>query len=397
MAVTGSSVAMTARRGRWAVAAMFLANGFVIGSWAPQIPLLLTRLDIGETTLGLLILLFGLGALVAMPSSGMLMAGFGSRPVLRGSAVACSFGLALVALAPGVWLAAPAMLFLGAVIGAMDVAMNTNAVAVERQLGRGIMSSSHGFWSLGGFAGGAAGGLMIEGTSHLWHALAVTVVTLAVVAVAARHLVAETVPVAPTQRRLALPANPAIYLVGLVALFAMIPEGAVLDWAALYLRQELGSGLAVAGFAFAAFSGTMAVMRFLGDGVRVRFGAVATLRGSSLVAACGLLVAGFASDAWTAIAAFAFAGFGVANIVPIAFSAAGNQPGMASGTGMSVVTTMGYSGILVAPSAIGFVGERTGFAPVFVALAGLLVLVSLMAGLARGADFATERASEPAG
>src|SRR5690606_29191266 len=100
---------------------------------------------------------------------------------------------------------------------------------------------------------------------------------------------------------------------------------------------------------------------------------------------------GLAPDAWMAIAAFAFAGLGIANIVPIAFSAAGNQPGMASGTGMSVVTTMGYSGILVAPSAIGFIGERTGFAPIFVALAGLLVLVSLMAGLARGADFAAAK------
>lgn len=384
-----------ARRGRWAVAAMFLANGFVTGSWAPQIPLLLSRLDIRETTLGLLILLFGLGALVAMPTCGVLMARFGSRPMLRIFAVACAFGLLVVALAPSVWLAAPAMVFFGAVIGAMDVAMNTNAVAVERQLGRGIMSSSHGFWSLGGFAGGAAGGLVIEASGHLWHAWLVTAVTLTVVALASRALVAETAIVAPTQRRLALPSNPLIYLVGLVALFGMIPEGAVLDWAALYLQQETGAGLAVAGFAFAAFSAAMAVMRFLGDSVRGRFGAVATLRGSSLIAAAGLLVAGLAPDAWMAIAAFAFAGLGIANIVPIAFSAAGNQPGMASGTGMSVVTTMGYSGILVAPSAIGFIGERTGFAPIFVALAGLLVLVSLMAGLARGADFAAAKETAP--
>lgn len=384
----------TARRGRWAVAAMFFANGFVTGSWAPQIPVVLARLEISETTLGVLILLFGLGALVAMPSCGILMARFGSRPMLRIFAVACSFGLAAVALTPNVWLAAPAMLFFGGVIGAMDVAMNTNAVAVERQLGRGIMSSSHGFWSLGGFFGGAAGGFVIVSAGHLWHALIVTALSLAIVLAASRHLVAETAVVAPTQRRLALPSNPLIYLVGLVALFGMVPEGAVLDWAALYLQQELGAGLAVAGFAFAAFSAAMAVMRFLGDGVRGRFGAVATLRASSLVAAAGLLVAGLASEPWMAIAAYTLAGFGIANIVPIIFSAAGNHPGMASGTGMSVVTTMGYSGILVAPSAIGFIGERTGFAPIFLVLAGLLVLVSMMAGLARAADFAEDR--EPA-
>ena len=174
-----------------------------------------------------------------------------------------------------------------------------------------------------------------------------------------------------------------------MALLSMIPEGAVLDWAAIHLRQELGTDLATASFAFAAFSGVMAVMRFFGDGLRNRFGAVTTLRASALVAAVGMLGAGLAPWAWLAIAAFAFCGFGIANMVPIAFSAGGNQEGMSSGTGMSVVTTMGYSGILVAPSVIGFVAERTGFGPVFVGLSALLVVVFLMAGLAHRADFAT--------
>src|SRR5690606_10036368 len=117
------------------------------------------------------------------------------------------------------------------------------------------------------------------------------------------------------------------------------------------------------------------------DGVRNRFGAVNTLRVSALVAAVGMLLAGLAPNFWVAIAAFALAGLGIANTVPIAFSAAGNHPGTSAGAGLSTVTLMGYSGILVAPSAIGFVGERTGFAPVFVALALLLVVVSLMASI----------------
>lgn len=374
--------------GRWAVAAMFLANGFLTGSWAPQIPVFLTRLEISKFTLGLLILLFGAGAVTAMTWCGHLISRHGSRTVLRWFGVCASFGLLVVALAPDVPLAAVAMFLFGGSVGGMDVAMNANAVIVERKLGRAVMSSSHGFWSLGGFAGGALGGFAIQHYGHLAHASAVTVLAFVVVLLALRHLVAEERMVAAEHHRFSLPANPVVYLVGLMALLTMISEGAVLDWGALYLRQELGADLAVAGLAYAAFSGVMAIMRFFGDGVRNRFGAVSTLRGSALIAAIGMLVAGLSPSPYLAIAAFAFCGFGIANMVPIIFSAGGNQEGMSSGTGMSVVTTMGYSGILVAPSAIGFVAEHSSFGPIFIAMAALLIVVLLMAGLAHRAEFA---------
>ncbi|TPI50368.1 MFS transporter [Mesorhizobium sp. B3-1-7] len=379
-----------ATRGRWAVAGIFLANGFLTGSWAPQIPVFLARLDITRFTLGLLILLFGVGAVIAMTWCGHLISRHGSRTVTRWFGICGSFGLLIVALAPNVPLAAIAMLVFGGSIGGMDVAMNSNAVVVERRLSRAIMSSSHGFWSLGGFAGGALGGYSIQNYGYLPHAVVVTAIAFAVIAFAIRYLVADDKPQAVEHQKFTLPRHTAVYLVGLMALLTMISEGAVLDWAALFLHQELGADLAVAGLAYAAFSGVMALMRFLGDGVRNRFGAVATLRGSALVAATGMLVAGLSPSPYLAIAAFAFCGFGIANMVPILFSAGGNQEGMSSGTGMSVVTTMGYSGILVAPSAIGFVAEHSSFGPIFVALSGLLVIVLLMASLAHRAEFAPE-------
>jgi fucose permease len=373
-------------RARWAVAALFAVNGFIIGSWAPQIPLFLTRLGITEFTLGLLILGFGLGALIAMPSAGYVIGRQGSRATLIGFSFACAFGLFLVVAAPNVWTAALAMVIFGGVIGGMDVSMNANAVAVERSLGRAIMSSSHGFWSLGGFLGGGAGGLVIERFGALAHAGIVTLLALAAVALVVPRLGGEDRPEAHERQPLLLPREPSLYVVGLIALFCMVPEGAVLDWAALYLRQELGASIATAGFAFAAFSATMAAMRFLGDGVRNRFGAVKTLRFSALIAAAGMFAAGLAPEAWMAIAAFSIAGLGIANTVPIAFSAGGNHPGLPPGAGMSVVTTMGYSGILVAPSGIGFVGEHVGFAPVYLGVAVILLIVAALAGYAKAAD-----------
>ena len=154
--------------------------------------------------------------------------------------------------------------------------------------------------------------------------------------------------------------------------------------------QELGRDLRHCWLCFRRLRGRDGADAFLGDGVRNRFGAVATFRVSSLVAAAGILVAGLAPWPWLAIGAFAISGLGIANMVPILFSAAGNQPDINPGAGMSVVTTMGYSGILVAPSIIGFVGERTGFSPVYIAIAVLLLLVFLAAGMTRAADFSAE-------
>ncbi len=384
--MSANTPATLALRGRRAIAAVFFVNGFLIGSWAPQIPVFLTRLGLTEFALGLLILLFGAGAVSAMVLAGHLLARHGSQRVVRLFSAAASAGLLLVALAPGVASAAVAMFIFGGTIGAMDVAMNANAVTVEKKLSRAIMSSSHGFWSLGGFLGGGLGGIAIQNYGHLVHALLVTAIAIVVFAVALGHLVKD-LPAPQEHRRFTLPRSPAVYILGAMALLSMNSEGAVLDWGALYLRQEFDADIAAAGFAYGAFAGTMAMMRFLGDVVRNRLGAVATFRLSALVAAAGMLGAGVAPWPGLAILAFAISGLGIANLVPILFSAAGNQSGVSSGAGMSVVTTMGYSGILAAPSVIGFVGERTGFSPVFVAISLLLVVVFMMAGLTRNAEF----------
>lgn len=379
------------RRGRWAVAAMFLANGFVMGAWAPQIPLLLPRHDISEFTLGLLILVLGLGAVGAMLFAGRLIHHFGARRVLRVFALSIVPVLPAVVLAPNLPVLAMMMAILGALIGCMDVSMNANAVEVERRLGRAIMSSSHGFWSLGGFFGGALGGLIIARWSAEAQALWCAGTAGLVVVAAMPFLLGEEAapaPVvgAPKVRQALLPRDPAIWVLGVLALFSMVPEGAVLDWAALYLGQELGADVARSGLAFAFFSGAMAIMRFAGDGVRNRFGAVQTLRWSGVLGAVGLMGGAVAPNEVVAIASFAVAGLGVANMVPIMFSAAGNHPGLSAGAGIAAVTMMGYSGILVAPSTIGFVAEHVGFRLTYGVLALLLLVVAALATRTAAAD-----------
>ena len=379
------------RRGRWAVAALFFVNGFITGAWAPQIPLLLPRHNITEVTLGLLILLIGLGAVAAMMFAGKLIAAYGSRrmALLFGCLVAPM--LPLVVLAPNLYLLAPCLIVLGATLGCMDVSMNANAVEVERRLGRAIMSSSHGFWSLGGFAGGGIGGLALARFGAAPQALGVSAICFVALALAARQVWREPVAAAPAAgvkkpKTAMFPKIPALYLLGAMALFSMAAEGSVLDWAALYLSKTLEAPLERSGLAFALFAGTMAVMRFAGDRVRNRFGAVRTLRVSGLIAAAGILVAGLAPSDIIAIAGFSFAGLGVANMVPILFSAAGNHPGSSAGSGIATVTMIGYCGILLAPSAIGYAAETIGYRTTYVIIAALLVGVVLAAQRAKHAD-----------
>lgn len=377
----------SATMGRWAVASLFLINGFNMGAWAPQIPKMMERHGIASGLMGVLIVMIGLGAVSAMVFAGKLIAAHGSRRMVI--TFACCFipMFPLMILMPSPWLAVPFLIGFGAFGGCMDVAMNANAVAVEQRLGRAIMSSSHGFWSLGGFIGGAFGGTVIETFGYAAQALGVAALCAVTLAVMARFIVNDPPhETAEKPKAQMFPPFPVLYLLGAMALFSMVPEGAVLDWAGVYVRQELGANLTQAGLAFGLFSGAMAVVRFLGDAVRNRFGAVLTLRASGVIGGIGLMVGALAPTNEIAIAGFALAGIGVANMVPIMFSAAGNYPGLPPGSGIATTTMIGYTGYLLAPSVIGFVAEHVGFRYTYGAVALLLLLVAGLAGRAQAAD-----------
>ncbi|MDO5646463.1 MFS transporter [Paracoccus sp. (in: a-proteobacteria)] len=372
---------------RVAVSALFFSNGLLVGSWAPKIPTLMARLQIDEAMAGLIVLGLGLGSIAMMPVFGALTARRGSAFAVRLAALLTIPSLIWISIAPGFVSVALAVALFGGLIGGMDVPMNANAVAVERVRRRAIMSSCHGFWSLGALVGSGAGGWLILRMGEFAHSVLMSALFAAILAFALPRILQDAPEPDAARVPLRLPSSPLPYLLGLVALCSMISEGAILDWAAVYLEREMGASLAVAGWGFAACAGTMAVMRFLGDDIRRRFGAVKTLRISAVVAMIGLVIAGAAPVPGMAIAGFAITGLGVANMVPIAFSAAGNVPGLAAGMGLSVVTMMGYSGILLAPASIGFVAERTGFSVVYLALAGLVLIPLFLSHLVRMADF----------
>ena len=376
-------------RERAAVALLFFLNGLVIGAWAPKIPFFSEALGLSELMLGVMIFVFGVGSLVLMPIAGMQIARYGSRRVVEVTTLLFIPTIVLVTLVDNIWTGAIAIFLFGGLTGAMDVAMNANAVAVERSMRRSIMSSCHAFWSLGGLCGAATGGFLIASLGVTGHVLLLAAVCVVLFLVARPMILSDAPHPSDEPAKAKLPMTPLPWLIGTIALFCMIPEGTVLDWSALYLRNELNASTEMSGFAFAAFSLTMAVCRFAGDFIRDRFGAVNTLRFCGVAAIIGLVMAGQSSSVTFALIGFAITGIGISNMVPIAFSAGGNIPGLAPGVGLSVVTTMGYSGILFAPSLIGLVAEHTSLSSVYTAIPALLIVVLALSGLARHADRAS--------
>jgi MFS family permease len=372
---------------RIAVSFLFFMNGMLIGNWAPQIPEFANRLDIDESQMGLMIAIFGLGSLISMPITGITVTKLGNAPATKFTSLFATTSFLWLAFAPNIFAAAIAIFFFGAFIAGMDVAMNAMAVDVERKIKTPIMSSCHGFWSLGGLVGAISGGYAIQLIGSTGQALFTFILALMLAVLAWRQIIDNQLAGERQQIPIRFPKALLPYLIGIIALFSALPEGAVIDWSAFYLRDEIGVDALTSSYAFGSFSAAMAFVRFLGDPVRKKLGAVTTVKICSLVAAFGLLLSGLSSTPELIITGFAISGLGLSNLIPIAFSAAGNLPGVAPGISLSLTTTIGYSGVLVAPAILGYMAEFTGFSILFASLSVLLLAVFFLAPMTTHADY----------
>lgn len=355
-----------------AARAFFFIGGFGTATWAPLVPLLRERLMVGDDVLGMLLLCIGVGSLLTMPLSGALAMRLGCRRVVMTAAVLFAAILLLVSCVDTLSLAVPIVLIFGAVMGCIDVVVNIVAVLVEKGIGRRIMSGMHAFWSLGGFVGAGLYGVWVGllGLTPFQSTAIAAGLILLLTAVFGRHLIPYG---GGGGALLALPRG-IIVFVGMTAFIAFLSEGAVMDWGGVYLTTVRGMDLALAGTGYSVFSAAMLTMRFLGDRVVQRIGALPVAVGGALLAFGGILLVMFAPvDALLYVGFFAI-GIGSANIVPVFFSLMGRQNVMPVSAAVSAVSTMGYLGILAGPAAIGFVSSLTTLQTAFAMLAALSIL-----------------------
>ncbi|WP_435099879.1 MFS transporter [Arhodomonas sp. AD133] len=368
---------------RRATSLVFFVAGALLATWGPHVPTVQERLDLTPGVLGVVLLAPAVGGLAAMIVTAGLIQHFGSARVTRTAGVVASLLLPVPVLAPSLSVLAGGLLAFGACLGATDVAMNAQGVEVERAYARPIMSSLHAQFSIGGLAGAGLATLLLS--MHITasaHVVAVAAACAFAVAVAGGAMLADGQATAAEESpRFARPRG-LLLVLGIVGVLSMLGEGAMLDWAAVYLRSvlEVGPGMAAAGFA--AFSATMTAGRLMGDRVVARLGRVRVLRGGGLVAGTGLAL-GLAFDSpAAAVAGFAAVGLGLANVVPLVFAAASRVPGVPPGHGLAAVSTVGYFGFLVGPPAIGAVSELTTLTLGLSLVVAFSLTISVLAGQA---------------
>lgn len=373
-------------RGRVAVCLLFLLAGMAVGTWTARIPAIKQQLELSDGRLSLALLGIAAGAIAGMQAVGRLVDRYGSVKVMLPMAFAQSVVLILPAHMPDLITLTISLFAFGLVHGTLDVAMNANAVEVERAMGRPLMSSFHAVFSIGGFAGAAVGGLLAHAGLTPAATFAAAAAVIAALALWASRW-ALTPPGEPAAETVAggAPAGRGrgLLFLGVLGICCMIGEGAAADWSSVYLRDNLGSSAGFAAAAYAAFSVMMTAGRLAGDRLTMLLGPVTLVRGCGLLAASGFGAALLINHPVAAVIGFGCFGAGLSCIVPQVFSAAGRRDPARAGQALARVASLSYVGFLSGPVLIGGLAELVGLPRALAVPVLLAAFVALAASALR--------------
>ncbi|MFC4050813.1 MFS transporter [Actinomadura syzygii] len=360
----------------------FALAGLLTGVWVARMPALAAKFGTNEGEIGIVVLVWGLGAIAAMQALRGVLARAGSRAALRVALPLTGVSYAAVALAPSYGVLLAAVVLFGMTFGITDIAMNAQGSVVERAYRRSIMSGMHAGWCVGAMSGGLFGvATAAAGLGFTETVLAAAVLTLpAGLALGRTYLPDPPAPAASGTGRRARRLPPAVYLIGVLGFIAFMTEGSIADWSGLLLHDEMGATEAVAAFGYPMFELAMLIGRLVGDRVRMRVGTRRLLIGAGLGTAAGMTVVVLAPAAPVAIAGFFFTGLVVCTVVPTTISLAGAVAPDRPAAAVAQVGAMGYGGLLLGPVVVGFLSDATSLR---VGVATVVVLALLIAAGAR--------------
>jgi len=380
--VTGPGTTPALRRARLATALIFAFNGFLWAAWVPHIPQVKASLGLSDAALGLALLGPAIGSMISMPLVGRATTRWGSARVTS----VLAFGTYLFIAGPGIAWNLPSLLgslvLWGIVTGSLDVAMNAQAVQIEKSYRRPIMSSFHAWWSIGTVTGTAVGSVGAGlGISLARQQFGLAVLLALVTLWAVRQFIADH----PAEAHADRPGRVfelRLVLLGIAGICGLLAEGSSGDWSPVYLRDDLHTAAGHTGLAYLAFTVMMTVGRLIGDRVVGSLGRARSVAAVSAIGAVGMSLGLAAHTLPAAIAGFGCLGLGLSVLVPVFFSTAADGPG-AAGPKLALVSSFSYLGFLIGPAALGPLASATSIhtalwiLPTFAALAGILGVIAV--------------------
>jgi MFS family permease len=374
---------------RLAVTVVFFLMGSASGTWAARIPVIKAHLHLSAGVLGLTLLGPPIGAVLAMAVVGAVLVKAKPRRIVGVIFIPFGILLATLSFVSTPWELFAAMVGFGAATGTIDVAMNTEAAALQEAVGRRIMSRFHASYSLGGLAG--AGGGALAAATRLSVKVNFSVVGLLILAigVAASAAFSKT-PMRPVlsatssdSKPVRAPRRPKLSwaLVGLCAIGfgGFLSDGAVNSWSAIYLHSSLNAAAGLAAVAYTAFSCAMAAGRLVGDHMAERFGPARLVRYSAAIATIGFAGALIIGQVVAAMVGFILLGLGMSFVVPLVFTSASQLE--RPGPSLAMVNSFGYLGLLVGPALIGGIAEATGLPTALGVIVAICALTAILAGV----------------
>ncbi len=370
------------------VTAAFAAHAVLSGLLGPWVPRIKAQAGLDASGLGIALTGFAMGLLGGTRVADPAIRRWGGRRVVRAGIPLMGVGFALLPTAGNLALLTLLFLGIGLLAGLIDVAMNIEAVAVERRFERRVMSAIHGTWSVALFVGAAlASGGIAGGLSIGIHLPISAALVVAVSAVFLRWL--PNPEDAPKEVSVgnredpdgARTSPPRILLLCLVAAGSFLVEGIAVEWSAVFLRESVGADPSAAGLGVVAFSAGMASSRFGGDRLVARFGQPAVARFGASSAFLALAAMLIVHRSVASVVALGIVGLGLGPVVPLAFRTAGRTPRGGHASALPLVVTAGYAGSIVGPLLVGFIADLATLRIAFL----VPIVASAVSALAAGA------------
>ena len=366
---------------RIALGALFFFMGICFASWAARIPDIQTKFQLSEGQLGTILLCLPIGSMLGLPIAGWSVHRYGSRSVILICSFAYALTLPLIGLAPSPWIIAPVLMGFGMLGNIMNISLNTQAIGLENQLGKSILASFHGIWSMAGFTGAGVGaGMIFLNFSPAAHYVVVAFLSVVLILLSQKFVINDK-PAEGEEGGLVLRKPDALLLrVGLISFLGMMAEGCMFDWSGVYFKKIVEAEPQYVSLGYVCFMGAMASGRFVTDKASNRFGKVPVLQVSGLLIFSGLLLSVVFPNLFTAAIGFLMVGAGVASIVPVSYGIAGRSKLYTPSVALALVSTISFFGFLVGPPLIGFVAElfdlKVSFALIGINGLGILLLSS---------------------